>query len=159
MLCFVFTLLFLPGRLYEAYAYLPLTGAVIAVTCAASRVNPAWLWLALALWMPVNLRELYLEQRVKLSNDDEAYAFVDPMQRWAARNPQIVTFVYDGVPRGFHDWGVTGAWDIAHRTVGLHAYYRDWPQTRHVIESETIALGTWDGGSRTLSIHIHSPGR
>jgi hypothetical protein len=158
-LCFVFTLLFLPGRLYEAYAYLPLTGAVIAVTAAASRVNPAWLWLALAFWMPWNILQLHREQVLKLGNDDEAYAFVDPLQRWAAKNPQVTTLVYDGVPRGFHDWGVTGAWDIAHGTVGLHAYYRDWPQTARVMETETVALATWDGGLKTLSIRIHSPGR
>ena len=156
-LCFVFTLLFLPGRLYEAYAYLPLTGVVIAFTAAASRLNPAWLWLALALWMPLNIRQLHREQREKLSNDDEAYAFVAPLQTWAAQHPAIPTLVYTGLPRGFHPWGVTGAWDVAHHTLGLHAYYRDWPETPHVMQEDTVALATWDAASKTLSIQIHDP--
>jgi hypothetical protein len=160
-LCFIFVLLFLPGRVFEAYTYLALTGAVIAVTAAASRVNsparPAWLWLALALWMPVNIRQLHREQREKLSNDDEAYAFVEPLQTWAAQHPRIVTFVYTGRPGAFHHWGIEGAWDVAHHTLGLHAYFRDWPETPHVMQNETVALGTWDGASKTLSIQIHNP--
>lgn len=157
MVCFVFVLLFLPGRLYEAYAYLPLTGAAIAVSAAATRVDARWLWLALALWMPMNIRQLHREQRAKLASDDEVYAFVDPMERWAARNPQIVTFVYNGVPNGFHHWGVTGAWDVAHHALGLNAYLLSWPQTAGVMQSETVALGKWDGRSKTLSIEAHAP--
>ena len=156
--CFLFVLLFLPGRVFEAYAYLPLTGAVIAFTAAASgRVNPAWLWLALALWMPMNIRILNREQKVKLGNDDEAYAFVDSLDRWAAQNPRVVTLVYTGLPNGFHPWGVAGAWDVVHHTLGLHAYFRDWPQTPHVLQTETVALATWDRASKTLSIRIHAP--
>lgn len=157
MVCFVFVLLFLPGRVFEAYGYLPLTGAVIAFTAAASRVNPAWLWLALALWMPINIRQLLREQSVKLSNDDEAYAFVDTIGIWAAQNPRIVTFVYNGLPNGFHPWGVTGAWDVVHHTLGLHTYSRNWPETPHVMQSGTVALGTWDTASKTLSIRIRDP--
>jgi hypothetical protein len=165
-LCFVFVLLFLPGRVFEAYAYLPLTGAVIAVTAAASRrVNPAWLWLALALWMPLNIRQLHREQTAKLANDDDAYAFVDSLQSWAEQNPRIVTLVYNGLPNGFHNWGVTGAWDLAHHTLGLRTYSRSAPEparvreAARVMEIETVALATWDGKSKVLSIQIHNPTR
>ena len=40
--CFLFTLLFLPGRIFEAYAYLPFACATIALAAAATRLNPHW---------------------------------------------------------------------------------------------------------------------
>jgi hypothetical protein len=158
-LCFIFPMLFLPGRLYEAYVYVPLIGAVVAITAAASHVKPAWVWVVLACRVPLHLHQLFKEQGVKLSNDDEIYAFVDQLQRWADKNPQIGTFVYDGVPRGFHDWGVAGAWNIAHHGIGVHTYYLGWPQTAAVMDSGTVALGRWNGESKTLSIQIHSANR
>ena len=158
MLLFVFTLLFLPGRLFEAYAYLPLAGAAIALSAAASRMKPAWAWIALAIWMPWNYRTLHREQIAKLSADDDAFAFVDNMQRWAWQHPQIHTLVYTGVPRGFHQWGVTGAWNITHNALGLSALYRDWPEAAKALNEETVAYATWDSSTRTLLIQIHSPG-
>ena len=154
---FLFTLLLLPGRLFEAYTYLPLTGAVIALTAAASRINPAWAWLAIALWMPWNVRHLHREQRAKLAADDNTFLFVDKLQRWAAKNPAVKTLVYTGVPSGFQNWGVTGAWNIAHQTLGLKALYADWPDAAKALAAETVALAEWDPRTHTLSIQIHSP--
>ena len=51
-------LIFLPGRLFEAYTYLPLAFAVVALAAAASHAHPAWAWIALASWMPFNLHAL-----------------------------------------------------------------------------------------------------
>jgi hypothetical protein len=158
MSLFLFTLLFLPGRLYEAYAYLPLVGAVIAMSAAASRFHPAWAWVALAIWMPLNYHRLRHEQRAKLAADDEAYVFVDSLQRWTSQHPQIRTLVYTSVPRVYHDWGVTAAWNIAHNTLGLPALYRDSPQAVKALHDDTVAYATWDSATRTLLIQIHSPG-
>ncbi|MDQ1473150.1 MAG: hypothetical protein QOJ99_4630 [Bryobacterales bacterium] len=156
--CFLFTLLFLPGRLFEAYTYLPLTGAVIAMTAAASHIKPAFAWVAFALWMPWNYRHLHQEQLAKLAGDDEAFVFVDKLRGWAAKHPEVRTLVYTAAPRVYHDWGVTAAWNIAHHTVGLPALYRDWPQAAKAIGQETVAYATWDSGTQTLLIQIHSPG-
>lgn len=155
--CFLFTLLFLPGRLFEAYAYLPLTGAVIAMAAAASHVRPLWVAVALALWLPWNYRHLHQEQLAKLAGDDEAFVFVDKLQRWAAKHPEVRTLVYTAAPRVYHDWGVTAAWNIAHHTVGLPALYRDWPQTSKALREDTVAYATWDSATLTLYIQVHSP--
>lgn len=157
MSLFLFTLLFLPGRLFEAYAYLPLTGAVIAMTAAGSRVKPAVIWILLALWLPWNYRQLHQEQDAKLAADDEVFVFVDKLQSWAAKNPNVKTLVYTAAPPSLHDWGVTAAWNIGHHSAGLKALYRDWPQAAKAVGEETVAYATWDGGTRTTSIQIHSP--
>ena len=78
-------LLFLPGRLYEAYGYLPLTCAAIALAAAASHLNAVWAWIVIALWMPFNVRDLRVERRVKLALDDRTFAYVDTMAKWAAQ--------------------------------------------------------------------------
>lgn len=157
--CFLFTLLFLPGRLFEAYTYLPLSCAVIAIAAAACRFHPAWIWCAIALWMPMNVRWLHREQNEILRNDEAAYAFVGQMQTWVAQNPEVKTLVYDAPPGLYHQWGVTASWNIAHHTLGLPAYYRDWPQAAKALGDGPVAMAAWNKSTNTLSIQIHSPGK
>jgi hypothetical protein len=157
--CFLFTLLFLPGRLYEAYTYLPLACATIALAAAASHVRPMWAWIALALWMPVNLHVLHREQSAKLAADDEAYTFVDAINRWARKNPGIDTLVYDRPPGAYHHWGVTAAWNIAHHTLHLPADYIDWPEAKHALATQTVAYAEWDANANRLVISVRRPGQ
>jgi hypothetical protein len=161
--CFLFTLLFLPGRLYEAYAYLPLACVALALAAAFSRVRPVWAWLALLLWMPVNLHVLHAEQGAKLAADDEAFAFVDAINGWVRKNPGIdtlvYTLIYDRPPGAYHDWGVTAAWSIAHGALKLPAFYIDWPQARHALATETVAYGTWDARAKRLVLSVRPPGQ
>jgi hypothetical protein len=150
-------LIFLPGRLYEAYGYLPLACAVIAVAAFASRWNPIWIWIGLAIWMPFNLRQLRIERRAKLDLDGQIFSFVDPIGRFAERNPGITTFVYDGVPPGFHDWGVAGAWNITHHHIDLPALFSNWPDGRKALAGQAVAYGSWDYQRRQLTISLRPP--
>lgn len=150
-------LMFLPGRLFEAYAYLPLAFAAIVVAAAASHGNLAWAWIALAIWMPFNVRQLRHERRAKLDLDDQIFSFVDPMGRFAAQNPDILTFVYNGIPPGFNDWGVTGAWNIPHRRLDLPTLYSRWPGAAKVLAEQTVAYGSWDPRRRLLTISVRPP--
>jgi len=154
---FLFVLLFLPGRLFEAYAYLPLAGATIAMAASATHIRPVWAWAALALWMPWNIRDLHREARIKLALDDEAAAYVFQMQEWAARHPGTPgTLVYSGLPRGYHHWGVNGAWNIAHKTLGLSAYYVGWPEAAKAAASGPVTVGTWGWDGRTGRLVLHT---
>jgi hypothetical protein len=151
---FVFVVLFLPGRLYEAYIYLPLACVALVVAAAASQVRPMWVWIALACWMPLNLRVLHTEQNAKLIADDKAFAFVDTLNQWVAKNPAIRTLVYDGVPGAYHHWGVTGAWNIAHHALDAPAYYVDWPEAKKALAGETVVYGTWDAAASRLRLGV-----
>lgn len=155
--CFVFTLLFLPGRLYEAYAYLPLAGATIAMAAASSRVSPLWFAAALVAWLPFNVVQLRAEQREKLRRDDVAYAFVSQLDRWVSQNPKITTMVYEGAPGGYHDWGIEAAWTLLHNTRGLPALFKDREDGQKALQSETVAYVRWFGTARLLVVQIHSP--
>jgi hypothetical protein len=151
-------LLFLPGRVFEAYTYLPLAFASIALAAAASHMrNPAWAWLALALWMPFNIRHLRQEQRAALDLDDRAFAFVNTLEQWTARNPNIDTFVYDGAPPGFHHWGVTAAWNLAHHQLGKQAFFAEWPAGQKALAEQTVAFGAWHAPTNRLTITLKRP--
>jgi hypothetical protein len=159
MLLFLLPLLFLPGRRFEAYLYLPLASATLALTAAASRLHPAWAWVALALWMPWNIHELRIERRAKLAADDEAYSYVESIQAWVAKTPEIDTYVYDGAPVGYHHWGVTAAWNYAHHRLGLRALHVDWPEARQALTTRPVALGSWNPVIQKLTIKVHTPSR
>lgn len=152
--CFVFVLLFLPGRLYAAYAYLPLCVAAIAMAAASARASVVCAWIALAIWMPFNVRVLLRQQRMTLAGDDEAAAYVSAVNRWAAKNPKPAVLVYDGLPRIYHHWGVTAAWNIAHGTLGPHAYYRDWPEAAKALGAGSVTYGRWDAKNGRLTLEV-----
>jgi len=158
MLLVMVPLIVLPGRLFEAYAYLPLACAAIAMAAAASHWNPAWAWIALAIWMPFNLRQWHDERRAKLALDDQVFSFVDTVGKFAARNPDIRTFVYDGIPPGFHAWGAAAAWDIAHHQIDLPAFFALWPEGKKALAGQTVAFGSWDTQRRQLTILARPPG-
>ena len=163
MTILVTTLLFLPGRQFIAYAYLPIAFATIAIASALAKVKPAWIWVALALWMPLNYRELRHQKRAKLDADDQAYTFVSQIIRWGVKNPELDTLVYDGAPVNFHHWGATAAWNMAHHVgpfrdqrFGPHAFFHDWPEGVAAMKSQTVAYAHWDGSH--ITIKTHSPG-
>jgi hypothetical protein len=110
MFLFFMPLLFLPGRLFAAYCYLPLAGLAIMAGAVASlpRLTPIVAMLCVA-WIPWNLAHLRKLRRATLAQDDAVYAYVSELEDFAARSKTAHTFVYDGAPDGFHEWGIHGA--------------------------------------------------
>jgi hypothetical protein len=155
--CFLFTLLFLPGRLFEAYAYLPLACFSIALAAAASHLHPAWAWVVLLLWMPMNVRILHREQAAKLIADDEAFAFVDTLNGWVGKNRGVGTLVYNRPPGAYHHWGVTAAWNIAHGKLNMPAYFVDSTGAKTALANETVAFAAWDATAQRLTVSLRHP--
>src|SRR5262249_12819825 len=107
---FFVPLLFLPGRLYSAYCYLPMAGfAVMAATLAGKpRITPAIALLG-ALWIPWNIAQLRKNRRQTLAIDAENRAYVSALVDFAKRSTTTRVFVYDGQPSSLHSWGIDGA--------------------------------------------------
>jgi hypothetical protein len=154
MVAIIAPLLFLPGRVFEAYTYLPLAFGSIALAAAASHVNPAWGWLALAIWMPFNIHRVHVEQRAALELDDRAFAYVHTIEEWVVRNRDIDTFVYNGAPAGFHAWGVAAAWNLAHHQLAMPAFFSSSPEAEKALRQHTVAFGSWDEKNTRLTIAI-----
>ncbi len=110
MILFFVPLLFLPGRLFAAYCYLPLAGLALIVSAVASlpRLTPVVALLCVA-WIPWNLVRLRNLRRATLAQDTAVYAYVSELSDFAAHSKAQHTFVYSGAPDGFHEWGIYGA--------------------------------------------------
>jgi hypothetical protein len=142
--------------LFEAYTYLPLACASVAMAAAASRFKPIYAWVALALWMPHNVRAIRHERRTVLEDDDAAFAFVDALAKWTALHPDATTLIYQGQPPGFNFWGPSGAWNIIHHRKDLVAFPSDWPQAAKAMSSGTVAYGTWNQERNQLTIELRA---
>lgn len=144
-----FPLWFLPGRLFEAYVYVPMAFACIAMAAASTRLDPKWVLLLLLVWFPFNVKQLREEYHAKLAQDDETFSFVQSIVAWVEKNPFEKTLVYTGVPKGLNHWGVTAAWNLAHHSLGLKALFIDWPEAA---QAHPRAFGSWDGRRHILYI-------
>lgn len=158
MCVFFFPLMFLPGRLYPAYCYLPLTGAAFAIAGLVSIGERAhWrplipvVILAFAIWIPWNIRELRVDRSAKLAADEETRAFVTGIQDFAESHPEPAPFVYDSVPAGLHHWGVTGALHIAYHRLDMPATYADTPEGKRTLKGPAVTLLSWDTPLRRVN--------
>jgi hypothetical protein len=144
MALFFLPMLFLPGRIFSAYCYLPLAGLSIALTGAAPQAVAV---LAL-LMLPLDLRELRRSSRETLVRDSGIRTWMGAVETFAAGHPQVRTFVFRGAPAGFQRWGVEGALK--------YFYGRNDLVIREAGESEAAFLPAarliWDPVLRRLEI-------
>jgi hypothetical protein len=150
---FFLPLLFLPGRMYSAYCYLPFAGLAIALTGLAGSVSAAALVLFLALWLPMDVHELRVRQRETLARDAGIRAWMDGVERFRAGGERVDAFVFSGAPAGFERWGVEGALK--------YFYERNDLKIHSSAESADglhgrVAFLNWDEGRRRLDIAVRS---
>ena len=146
MALFLFPVLFLPGRIFSAYCYLPFAGLAIALT----GVTPAALAVFLALWFPMDLRELRWRRRETMTDAAEVRVWIKGVSEFAASKEKVDGFIYSGTPGGFHSWGVEGALkylyersDLVVKPVGYHVPGR-------------VALIAWDPWRKRLDIVVRT---
>jgi hypothetical protein len=110
MSLFFVPLLFLPGRLFAAYCYLPLAGLALMAATVATRPNlaPVVALLCIA-WIPWNIAQLRTNRRATLAADAEARAYISALDTFAQGSKATHVFLYDGLPTNFNWWGVEGA--------------------------------------------------
>lgn len=79
------------------------------------------------------------------------------MQTFAETNPSLHTFVYDGAPAGFHDWGVIAGWNLVHHEFDWPALWSGSPDGQAAVRTQTVAYGAWDQRSQQLTIVLRPP--
>ena len=144
---FFLPLLFLPGRLFAAYCYLPFTGLAIALTGLVEGLSWPWLALLLVAWAPLDVHAFRVQSRLTLARDNEIRAWVESVDAFAKSNPQVSSFVVDGAPEGFARWGVEGALKYIFQRFDLKVTYSGEPTA-----SENPALLRWDRSRHRLEI-------
>lgn len=101
-------MLFLPGRINSVYLYVPFIGMSVVVGVAASRARPVPLAAIFAVWLSWNYIALQRYQQAKLADDAEVRTWVTTATQFVRAHPEIRTYVYDGRPESFQDWGLRG---------------------------------------------------
>jgi len=152
---FLLPLLFLPGRLYSAYCYLPFTGLAIAFAGIAETSHAAWLVLFFALWLPMDIHSLRLQRRETLAQDAEVRSWVATAAAFAAARPQVDGFIFSGAPAGFERWGVEGALKYLFDRNDLRIAYEGEPAATDLLSHGKVALLRWDFSMKRLTISVH----
>jgi hypothetical protein len=158
MVLFLVPLLFLPGRLFSAYCYLPFTGLALALASFVEAGSP---WAAAAfflLWLPLDYSALRKQRRATLAHDDTVRVWMTTLAKYATTEPRIETFVYSGAPEGFAQWGITGAIRYLFPAANPEIYPIEEPAASRVFQRSTVALLTWQGNPARLDIVSHAPG-
>jgi hypothetical protein len=153
MLCLFFVpLMFLPGRLFPAYCYLPLAGLSLMTAALADRKNllPV-VAIACAAWIPWNLLTIRKTWRETLATDNENRVYVSALADFARASKNTHTFVYDGAPAGLHAWGIEGALRFLYRRPpGLYSI--EDKEAAQALKLEDVALLNWNPATRTLAV-------
>ncbi|MGA3098215.1 MAG: hypothetical protein ABSF25_17310 [Bryobacteraceae bacterium] len=157
MAAFCFPLLFLPGRLFSAYCYLPFTGLALAFAGVADAVPPAAVAAFLLLFAPIEYREWRTERRATLAADGEVRQWVGGAARLASAAPRIDAALCAGLPPSFHHWGAVGALRYLIRP-NLEVRFLDDAGGQKPRAGERVAVLTWDPGERQVHSAIHTPG-
>src|SRR5262249_24663318 len=150
MALFFVPMLFLPGRVFSAYCYLPLTGVAIALTGAAEATSSGVLALLVLLLLPLDLRDLRRHSRETLARDQGIRAWMNEVRRFASGNPEVRTFIVSGAPEGFQRWGVEGALKYFYERNDLVIRYITDPDAG----SLRGALIVWDPSLHDLDVQM-----
>jgi hypothetical protein len=149
---FFFPLLWLPGRIFNAYCYLPFTGLAIAIAGIAETARPAVIALFFLLWLPLDIHSLKEQRNVTLSEDRDAREWITTLARFAGTKPPVTSFVYRGMPDGFHIWGLEGAVKYFFRILDVTIPPTDSPEGERLIANGHVAILEWDPAQHRLQI-------
>ncbi len=158
MVLFFAPLLFLPGRLFGAYTYLPLTGFALAAASLAA-LDGATLVLACALlWIPWNLHHLRMARRYALFAAEQNRAYLGAVAQYAQGASGTPVFLYDAAPPEMRRWGIEGALRYFTHRPDLKLYSVEDREASEILRSDSFTLLAWDEGARRLLISARRPG-
>ena len=154
---FLVPLVFLPGRLFSAYWYVPLIGVAMALSSLADTRYGFLAAVFLAAWLPWNYVDLRDYRREKLAEDADSRDYVAQLQAAAASFQGIPIFLYRGLPAAFPPWGTAGALRYLLPEVNVKVYPMEGRTAAQILQSPAIATLVWVQPSHKLGIAVHYP--
>jgi hypothetical protein len=151
---FIFPLLWLPGRVFSAYCYLPFTGLGIALSGMAETAHPGVIAACLLFWLPLNIQGLRTQQQATLRQDRDARAWIGEVGRFAKAGPEVTGFVYRGMPEGFHTWGMEGTVKYFFRRLDVRIPSVGSPEGQQLRKDGCTAVLNWDEALHKLEIDM-----
>jgi hypothetical protein len=157
MLTAFFPLLFLPGRLFAAYCYVPFLGLAVAVSGLAELARPLWLAAFFVAWLPLDYYELRSRRSETLARDADIQAYVTTVEKFVHSAPPIDTWIYSGEPDGFQPWGIEGALKYLTGKNVLDPHPLSDLETPALLQHGPSAVLTWNGATHRLNIEVRQP--
>ena len=146
-------MLFLPGRLFSTYLYVPLIGAAMCIASIAMLQPKAAIAALVVLWLPWNYVNMRWDRRTALAQADQNRAYVTGMRAVSREHPGITSFLYDGAP--FHTWGVSAALRWFHPNQQLVLAAVDDPAADRLLSNGAVVVLNWHGKLQAL-VHTQS---
>ena len=156
MLFFV-PLVFLPGRLFSAYWYVPLIGVAMALSSLADARYGVLAAVFLAAWLPWSYLDLRDYRRQKLAEDADSRDYVAQLRASAALFQGIPIFLYHGLPPAFPPWGTAGALRYLLPDMNVKMYPMEDPAAKVLEQGPAVATLVWTQANRKLWIVVHNP--
>ena len=158
---FLGPVLFIPGRLYGAYLYLPLAGIGLAVAAILDRgARGAWIAFSLlaVVWIPVQYVKMRELRSSALFIADDNREYVSALRKLARVRPTMTTAVIDGAPAAMHRWGYEGA--LRYIFKNPHLIIRDVQELEAspVTKDDNVVLLSWDAPVRAVYIAARDSG-
>jgi hypothetical protein len=113
VLLFMTPMLFLPGRLFGAYLYVPLIGLAIAAAAFSQKAGRVASAVLLLIWLPLNYLEMRHRRKEQLAIADQNRDYVSQVFGLIKAKPATDIFIFDKSPEGLHSWGVRSAVRLA----------------------------------------------
>jgi hypothetical protein len=152
MAIFFFPLIFLPARVFSAYCYLPFAGLAVAVAGMVEAVNPAVAVAGFLLWAPLDLQSLRQQRNDTLRRASQAREWITTVARYAQTKPAVDGFVYQGMPEGFHIWGMEGTVKYCFRRLEATMPAAGTPEGEKLLRHGRTARLLWDETRHQLEI-------
>ncbi len=139
-------LLFLPGRLYTVYLYVPLLAGAMAFALPFRWT--AAVVLMLGLWSVYDYRQLRSQWRAYLPWAAEQRQFITQLGEFSRANPGLNTLIYTSVPPGSNAWGPAGAVHWISRNPTMDVRYEESPVPA---QPPGTAVVHWNRDTRRLT--------
>ncbi len=157
MLLFFIPLVFLPGRVFSAYCYVPFAGLAILLAGAVEKAKPAVIAALFLLWLPLDVHWLNANRIQTLRQDQDARIWLTTLRGWAESKPAVSAFVYKGLPEGFHDWAPEAGVRYLFHQLETTVPSADSPDGIQALQKGPVALLNWDAGRHRLDIQTVRP--
>jgi hypothetical protein len=149
---FFIPLIFLPGRVFDAYCYLPFTGLAMVWAGVSETAGPMPVALFFLLWAPLDLQWLQTRSGEALRQGAEARTWMNGVGGFIRGKPPVNAFVYEGMPEGFRPFGVEAAVKYFTYRLNVDVPRADSPQGIEVLQTRRAAVLEWDPEKRRLTI-------
>ncbi len=154
MLLFFFPLMFLPGRMFSAYCYVPFIGLAIAF----SGIAPTEKWIPAAVFLlafgPLDAHVLATQRSGTLRQANAARRWVGSIVQFSRAHPVIGGAVYRGLPEGYSQGGCESALRYIYHNNDLPVLSAADPQSATLSSHPRVAILTWNDQPPYLTIDL-----